>query len=94
MSARTDIGALWENFLVSERIKQNKYKLTLAKSHFWRTTQQQEIDYVEDVGNSLKAFEFKWNPKKKARISKTFTNQYNAEGSVVNRDNFRSFVII
>ncbi|MEL7006909.1 MAG: DUF4143 domain-containing protein, partial [Bacteroidota bacterium] len=85
VSLRTDIGALWENFLISERVKQNKYKLTLAKSFFWRTSQQQEIDYVEEIGTTLKAFEFKWNPQKKAKISKTFTEQYNAEGAVISR---------
>lgn len=64
---RTDIGALWENFLISERIKQNRYKLTLAKSYFWRTTQQQEIDYVEEIGTTISAYEFKWNPKEKLK---------------------------
>ena len=91
---RTDVGALWENFLISERIKQNRYKLTLAKSYFWRTTQQQEIDYVEEIGATLKAFEFKWNPKRKAKISKTFTGQYNSEGIIISRNNFRDFVKI
>ncbi|MEL7220059.1 MAG: ATP-binding protein [Bacteroidota bacterium] len=90
---RSDIGALWENFLVSERIKQNRYKLRLASSYFWRTTQRQEIDYVEEVNMELFAYEFKWNPKKKARISKTFIKQYNAESKVISRDNFRDFVI-
>ncbi|MCP9237972.1 ATP-binding protein [Lewinella sp. JB7] len=91
---RQDVGMLWENFLVSERIKQNSYKLTFAKSHFWRTAQQQEIDYVEQNGLKLKAFEFKWNPKAKARFSKTFLNTYEAEGKLINRDNFREFVIL
>ncbi|MEO1589268.1 MAG: DUF4143 domain-containing protein [Bacteroidota bacterium] len=94
LSLRTDVGALRENFLISERIKQNKYKLTLAKSFFWRTTQQQEIDYIEEIGTTLSAFKFKWNPKRKARISRTFTEQYDTEGVVISRDNFRDFVMI
>ena len=94
VSLRTDVGALRENFLISERIKQNKYKLTLAKSFFWRTTQQQEIDYIEEIGTTLSAFKFKWNPKRKARISRTFTEQYDTEGVVISRDNFRDFVMI
>ncbi|MEL6699869.1 MAG: ATP-binding protein [Bacteroidota bacterium] len=94
VSLRTDVVALWENFLISERIKQNKYKLTLAKSFFWRTTQQQEIDYIEEIGTTLSAFEFKWNPTRKARISRTFTEQYDTEGVVISRDNFRDFVMI
>jgi hypothetical protein len=71
-----------------------KYKFTLAKSFFWRTTQQQEIDYVEEIGTTLTAFEFKWNPKRKATISKTFTKQYDAEGVVISRHNFREFVMV
>lgn len=94
LSLRSDIGPLWENFLVSERIKQNKYKLRLAKSWFWRTTQQQEIDYIEEDGASLKAYEFKWNPNKKSKISKTFLKEYRAETYTISRDNFRSFVRI
>ena len=92
---RTDKGALWENFLISERIKQNNYKLTLARSYFWRTTQQQEIDYIEEQGQKLHGFEFKWSSKKKnVKLSKTFINNYNASGSVITRENFRDFVII
>lgn len=92
LSLRADVGQLWENFLISERVKMNKYKFTLAKSFFWRTNQQQEIDYVEQRGLKVKAFEFKWNPKKKAKISRTFTQAYNAEGTLINRDNFRDFL--
>ena len=91
---RQDKGALWENFLISERLKQNKYKMTLARSYFWRTTQQQEIDYVEEVQQKISGFEFKWNPKKHPRISRTFLENYQAEGKVITRDNFREFVRI
>lgn len=94
LDTRSDIGMLWENFLVSERIKQNSYKLTFAKSHFWRTMQQQEIDYVEQNGLNLTAYEFKWNPKSKAKFSKTFLTTYEAEGKLINRENFREFVVI
>ena len=94
LSLRQDVGMLWENFLISERIKQNSYKLTFAKPHFWRTMQQQEIDYIEQTGLSLKAYEFKWNPKAKAKFSKTFLNAYDAEGKVIHRENFREFVIL
>jgi len=91
---RLDKGALWENFLVSERLKQNKYKFTLAKSYFWRTTQQQEIDYVEDRAQQLHGYEFKWNPKKKVKLPKTFIEKYKAKSSIITRENFRDFVII
>jgi predicted AAA+ superfamily ATPase len=92
LALRSDVGQLWENFLISERIKMNKYKFTLAKSFFWRTNQQQEIDYVEQRGLNLKAYEFKWNPNKRAKISSTFTKAYDAEGFLINRENFRAFV--
>jgi predicted AAA+ superfamily ATPase len=94
LKSRTDVGMLWENFLISERLKQNKYKLTFAKQHFWRTRQQQEIDYVEQNGLKMRAFEFKWDSKSKTKFSNTFIENYNAETKLINRDNFRDFVII
>ena len=68
--------------------------LKYASSYFWRTTQQQEIDYVEEVNMNLYAYEFKWNPKKRVKISKTFTAEYEAESKVISKDNFRDFVIV
>lgn len=94
INLRQDKGGLWENFLISERIKQNEYKITLAKSFFWRTTQQQEVDYVEEVNQEIFGYEFKWNPKKKVRLPKTFVEKYNAKENLINSENFREFVII
>lgn len=73
---RVDIGALWENFLVSERTKLLSNNQKFAGQFFWRTKQQQEIDYVEEADGILTACEFKWNPQKKTRFSKTFLNAY------------------
>jgi predicted AAA+ superfamily ATPase len=92
MSMRQDIGGLWENFLISERRKQNAYHQPMVTPHFWRTTQQQEIDYIEESSDGLRAFEFKWSPTSKAKFSKTFTGNYDAECFVVNRDNYRDFI--
>jgi len=94
LSVRNDLGALWENFLVSERVKQNKYKLSLAQSYFWRSTQQQEIDYIEEKEQILYAYEFKWNPKRKTRLPKTFVENYKAQEACITRGNFRDFVMI
>ncbi|PSR02032.1 MAG: ATPase [Bacteroidetes bacterium SW_11_45_7] len=91
---RNDTGALWENFLMSERRKLLQYRKKNADMYFWRTSQQQEIDYVEEEDGNLSAFEFKWNPKKKARFPKTFQNNYNATSQVITRNNFREFVIL
>lgn len=93
LDMRVDKGALWENFLISERKKQNLYKDTFAKMYFWRTAQQQEIDLVEDCNGKIEAFEFKW-VNKKNKFPKNFLETYNAQGAVVDRSNFRRFVKI
>lgn len=91
---RTDKGALWENFLISERIKQIEYKQSLAHSFFWRTKQQQEVDFVEENGGKVFGYEFKWKKKESQKLPKTFTETYNAESKVIDKENFREFVII
>ncbi len=93
LDLRLDKGALWENFLVSERKKQNLYKNTYAKMYFWRTKQQQEIDFVEEYNGKLAGYEFKWN-NKKTKIPQKFIDTYNADGIVIDRNNFREFVVI
>jgi len=93
LNLRLDKGALWENFLVSERRKQNIYKDTFTKMYFWRTQQQQEIDFVEEKDGGISAFEFKWKDKK-TKLPKKFIEAYNANEFVINRENFREFVII
>ena len=55
-------GALWENFIISERIKHNAYSDSYCNSWFWRTQQQKEIDYIEEEDGQISTFEFKWNP--------------------------------
>jgi len=91
LDLRTDKGALWENFLVSERRKQNLYKDTFAKMYFWRTKQQQEIDFIEEKDGAIKAFEFKWS-NKKTTFPQAFLDTYNAKSLVIDRKNFREFV--
>ncbi|WP_026977033.1 ATP-binding protein [Flavobacterium tegetincola] len=89
---RQDKGALWENFLVSERMKLLSYSDSLAKPYFWRTTTQQEIDYIETNADVVSAFEFKWSPTKKVKLVKSFETAYNPSFMVVNKDNFRQFL--
>ena len=91
LDLRVDKGALWENFLISERLKQNKYKSTFAKIYFWRTKQQQEIDLVEERDGELTGYEIKWNSKK-TKIPSTFIDSYQAKGKLIDRNNFREFV--
>ncbi|HZW76715.1 MAG TPA: ATP-binding protein [Flavobacteriaceae bacterium] len=91
---RPDKGALWENFLISERLKFLKYSKSGAKMHFWRTVRQQEVDYVEEDAGIIKGFEFKYNPEAKAKIPKTFEQTYDTEVQIVNTENFRKFLMI
>ncbi len=64
-----------------------------ANTYFWRTAQQQEIDYIEERGGKIYAYEFKWNVKAKAKFSKTFTQAYHPEQHIVNKDNFEQFLM-
>lgn len=91
---RSDIGALWENFLISERIKNNAYHNKNAKYYFWRTTQKQEIDFIEEVEQNLFAYEFKYNPKKaNSKCPLTFSNNYpNVPFDVITSENYMDFV--
>ena len=92
---RSDIGALWENFLISERIKNNAYHNKHAKYYFWRTTQKQEIDFIEEVEQNLFAYEFKYNPKKvNSKCPVTFSNNYpNVPFDVITSENYMDFVV-
>lgn len=92
-NARQDRGALWENFMVSERMKFNAYNQKNVNSYFWRTVQQQEVDYIEEKDGVLYGFEFKLNAKKFGRFSKTFINEYQPEIHTINRNNFRTFIV-
>jgi predicted AAA+ superfamily ATPase len=90
---RPDTGALWENFVISEKIKYNHYNNIWCNMYFWRTQDQQEIDYIEERDGALHAYEIKWNPKRKARLSKTFSGAYsNVSFETITPDNFNSFV--
>jgi len=92
---RTDVGALWENYLMSERKKWLCISQSSASMHFWRTTQQQEIDYVEQDAEKLLAAEFKWNPKSKRRFPVTFTKAYSkAKCLVFSTENYHEFLAI
>ncbi len=93
ITLRQDIGSLWENFLISERLKQNSYAKRKIQSFFWRTKQQQEVDYVEAFGKNVFGYEFKWNPNKSIRFPKTFTENYQTENLGITRKNFRDFVM-
>jgi hypothetical protein len=90
---RTDIGPLWENLMVSERVKHNAYNRNYANLFFWRNHKQQEIDLIEEVDGTITAYEFKWNPRAKATFPSSFKESY--QGStfkVISPDNYWEFV--
>lgn len=94
LANRTDVGALWENFFISERFKYLTNKDAEFKRFFWRTTQQQEIDYIEEIDGKLTAFELKWNPKARAKLSATFTNAYpDTAFNIIHPTNFHEFLL-
>ena len=91
---RQDIDALWENFVISERMKSNEYYRHWVNVYFWRTKYQQEIDYLEEGGGMLHAYEIKWNPRKKTTITKTFTEAYpGTEFKIITPDNIAEFLL-
>lgn len=89
INGRSDIGALWENFLISERQKILSYNGFHGKTYFWRTARGQEIDYIEEINGKIYPFEFKWNPKAKTRFPASFIETYQPETPrVIHQDNF------
>lgn len=92
---RTDIGGLWENFLVAERIKYLTYNRQWVNYWYWRTKEQQEIDFLEEADGKLTAYEFKWNPLAKSKVPNSFKLAYpDAAYHVVHRENFESFLCL
>lgn len=90
---RSDIGAMWENYAIAERMKQINYRHPFTQSYFWRTKQQTEIDYIEEQDGSLRAFEFKWNERKSPRCPLAFSNTYpDASFSVITPSNIDDFL--
>jgi predicted AAA+ superfamily ATPase len=95
LALRNDSGALWENFFISERIKHNHYSRSYIKSYFWRTTQQQEIDYIEERDGQFSVFELKWNPRKaNAVIPSSFRSAYSVVSeTVITPDNYLEYLL-
>ena len=93
LNARDDVGALWENFLIAERLKYISYFDIYSNCYFWRTKRQQEIDYVEERDGKLHAYEFKWNPSSKWKPPGTFSNAYpDSSVELITPANFESFL--
>lgn len=89
---RLDKGALWENFLISERLKYNAYRSYFVNTYFWRTHDKAEIDYIEETDGILYGYEFKWK-EKKAKFPASFLQAYpQHETQLISKANFESFL--
>lgn len=94
LDARTDVGALWENYISSERIKYQNYTQKSVTNYFWRTYDQQELDWLEEENGILSGYEFKWNEKRKVKIPTAFAKAYpEAVFNVINKSNYLDFII-
>ncbi|MGL5112252.1 MAG: ATP-binding protein [Flavobacterium sp.] len=94
LEARTDVGALWENYLASERVKHQNYTQKTSENYFWRTYDQQELDWLEEENGKLRGYEFKWNENRKAKIPTAFSKAYpEASFEVINKQNYLDFIL-
>ncbi len=92
MSIRDDVGMLWENYIIVEKIKKQEYLSIPSNNYFWRTYDRKEIDFIEEYGGRLFGYEIKWQ-KKKEKIPKEWFEVYkNAEGAVITKDNYLDFI--
>lgn len=92
LELRNDVGGLWENFNIVERMKRNSYDRRFPNYYFWRTYEQKEIDFIEEIDGTLKGFEFKW-AKSSAKEPIEFLESYeNSSWEIINKENFFKFV--
>jgi len=91
LSLRNDVGALWENFCISERFKSNAYRGKNMNSYFWRTYDQKEVDYVEESAGKITGYELKYSEKQKLKVPKTFSETYDAEVHKIDKGNYWKF---
>ncbi len=93
IESRSDVGALWENFCISEIMKRNLFENDLKEYYFWRTYDGAEVDLVQEKDGLLNIWEFKWNQKKKTRFPKSFIESYKVgKKQIVSRDDLYYFI--
>ena len=93
LDSRDDVGQLWENFVLTERIKLNEYSKTNVNYYFWRTYKQQEIDLIEEGGGKLSGYEFKWQ-KNNSKSPILWLETYpKANYKEINKENYFEFVL-
>ncbi|MDZ7264647.1 MAG: DUF4143 domain-containing protein, partial [candidate division KSB1 bacterium] len=92
LDSRDDVGMLWENFILNERLKRNTYQRHYANYYFWRTYDRKEIDFVEEYGGELWGYEFKWGEKSSTAPKDWIETYVSAHFETINRSNFLDFV--
>lgn len=93
LSLRDDTGKIWENYLLTERIKRHSFNQWTGNMHFWRTHTKQEIDLIEEENENLNAFEFKFNPKKKVKAPALWQKAYpKSSFSIIDQENYLNFI--
>jgi predicted AAA+ superfamily ATPase len=93
LELRNDVGMLWENYVISERIKHQKYSRMIVHNYFWRTYDKQEIDWLEEREGKLFGYEFTWNAKKQAKAPKVWKEAYpESEFEEINYENYLNWV--
>ncbi len=92
LALRQDKGALWENFVINERMKHLEYHRIPMQSYFWRAIQGGEVDLLEHKNGKLYAYEIKWRKSKKSKLPVTFAKHYSADFTTIDTENFLPFV--
>ena len=94
INLRDDIGKLWENYFIEERIKYQSYKRLHINNYFWRHKSKQEIDWVEVYNNDIDAYELKWNSNTKISVPPIWTKAYpKSKYTIINRDNYLKYIV-
>ncbi len=92
LNLRDDIGKLWENYCISERLKKNHYQQRTVNHYFWRTYDQKEIDLIEESGGNLTGFEFKWTDPKPREPRQFLDTYHHSQFKVITRENYLDFI--
>lgn len=93
INIRTDKSVIWENFIISERLKLINNHKNSSDSFYWRTVQNQEIDYIEESGNNIIAYDIKWSAKRKPGFPETFRKLYpGSKFHTINRENYYEYI--
>lgn len=91
LNLRNDVGMLWKNYIVTERIKLLEFNMTPTNLFFWRTYDKKEIDLIEERDGSLYGYEIKWGGKS-PKVPIEWVDTYNGQYKVINKDNYYDFI--